>query len=277
MLTMKKAAFLFFLFAAIGAHAQKKAAPKKVKPFNPELNKEYTTASGLKYKIIQKGNGPKAEAGAMVYVHYVGTLTNGTKFDSSRDRGQPFSFKLGTGGVIKGWDEGIAMLKVGDKAVLTVPPQLGYGEMDMGTIPPNSTLIFEVELMDIKMPTQPWKLSNTDTVTTPSGLKYIIVSKNGDANATQAQAGKTVSVHYTGFLLNGKVFDSSYDRGQPIAFPLGQGNVIKGWEEGISLMKTGDKIRLIIPTELGYGAAGRPPVIPQNATLLFDCELVGVQ
>ncbi|MCE2787033.1 MAG: FKBP-type peptidyl-prolyl cis-trans isomerase [Bacteroidota bacterium] len=274
---MKKVGLFLMLFAAVGVQAQKKASPAKTKIFNPELNKEYTTTSGLKYKIVQKGNGPRAENGAMVFVHYVGTLTNGTKFDSSRDRGQPFSFKLGTGGVIKGWDEGIALLKVGDKAILTVPPQLGYGEMNMGTIPPNSTLIFEVELMDIKLPTQPWKLSNTDTVSTPSGLKYIVVSRNTDATAVQAESGKTVSVHYTGFLLNGKVFDSSYDRGQPIAFPLGQGNVIKGWEEGIKLMKTGDKIRLIIPAELGYGAAGRPPVIPQNATLLFDCELISIQ
>lgn len=264
----------------VSAQKQVKSAqkPKKntsVQTIKKELNVEYTTASGLKYKIIQKGEGKKAEPGSNVSVHYVGTLTDGTKFDSSRDRGQPFSFKLSAGQVIKGWDEGIAMLQVGDKAILTIPSELGYGSANMGNIPPNSTLVFEVELMDVKEPVKPWTITSKDTVTTASGLKYIVVSKGTDPNAAKAEAGKTVDVHYTGFFRDGKVFDSSYERGTPISFPLGQGKVIKGWEEGIGLMYVGDKIRLIIPSDLAYGPGGRGP-IPPNATLLFDCELIGV-
>ncbi len=281
---MKKlAALILGSTIAFYAAAQKpaKPAPKTKKPTavktsKTQLNVEYTTASGLKYKIIQKGEGKKAIAGANVSVHYVGTLTDGKKFDSSRDRGQPFPFKLGAGQVIKGWDEGIALLQVGDKAILTIPPSLGYGEANMGSIPPNSTLIFEVELMDVKDPVKPWVIDSKDTLTTASGLKYIIVSKGADPNAMKAEAGKTVSVHYTGFFRDGKVFDSSFERGTPIVFPLGQGSVIKGWEEGIALMKVGDKFRFIIPSDLAYGEGGRGP-IPPNATLLFDCELVNVQ
>lgn len=110
-----------------------------------------TTDSGLKVEMLQEGTGPKAKPGQTVTVHYVGTLANGTKFDSSRDRGEPFSFKLGAGNVIKGWDEGIALLNVGSKARLTIPAQLGYGARGAGNvIPPNATLVFEVELLGAK-------------------------------------------------------------------------------------------------------------------------------
>lgn len=254
------------------------AAAKSTEPKN-KLNVEYTTASGLKYKITQKGTGAKATPGSTVSVHYVGTLQDGTKFDSSRDRGQPFSFPLGAGRVIKGWDEGIALLQVGDKAILTIPPAIGYGPNAMGPIPANSTLIFEVELMDVKEPVKPWELTKAyDTITTASGLKYIVVEKSANPDALKAENGKTVEVHYTGFLQNGKVFDSSIPRGQPISFPLGQGMVIKGWEEGIALMHVGDKLRLIIPSDLGYGAAGGGGgAIPPNSTLYFDVELTGVR
>lgn len=115
-----------------------------------ELNKTYTTESGLQYEFIQFGDGPKAKKGDRVHVHYVGKLTNGKQFDSSRDNnGEPFPFNLGTGMVIPGWDEGIALLSVGDKAILTLPSKLGYGSADLGVIPPNSTLVFEVELVKI--------------------------------------------------------------------------------------------------------------------------------
>jgi len=109
---------------------------------------------------------------------------------------------------------------------------------------------------------------------TASGLEYIETEPGSGA---QAEAGKTVSVHYTGKLQDGKVFDSSIPRKQPIQFPLGAGRVIKGWDEGIALMKVGGKAQLIIPPNLAYGPQGRPPVIPQNATLIFDVELVSME
>ena len=108
---------------------------------------------------------------------------------------------------------------------------------------------------------------------TSSGLEYIEVEAG---TGEQAVAGKTVGVHYTGKFPDGKVFDSSISRGQPIEFQLGRGNVIKGWDEGIALMKVGGKAQLIIPPALGYGERGAGGVIPPNATLVFDVELVDV-
>lgn len=111
---------------------------------------EITTTSGLKIEELKEGEGSIAESGQTVSVHYTGWLTDGTKFDSSKDRNQPFSFNLGAGMVIKGWDEGVAGMKIGGTRKLTIPPQLGYGARGAGgVIPPDATLIFEVELLDI--------------------------------------------------------------------------------------------------------------------------------
>jgi FKBP-type peptidyl-prolyl cis-trans isomerase len=110
-------------------------------------------------------------------------------------------------------------------------------------------------------------------VTTSSGLQYIDLTIGTGATA---QAGQTVSVHYSGWLENGKKFDSSVDRGQPFSFPLGTGRVIKGWDEGVQGMKVGGKRKLIIPSSLGYGARGAGGAIPPHATLIFEVELLGV-
>jgi FKBP-type peptidyl-prolyl cis-trans isomerase len=112
---------------------------------------EIATPSGLKYVELQEGTGPEARKGQTVSVHYTGWLQNGTKFDSSHDRRQPFGFPLGAGHVIRGWDEGVAGMKVGGKRKLIIPPDLGYGARGAGgVIPPNATLVFEVELLGVK-------------------------------------------------------------------------------------------------------------------------------
>jgi peptidylprolyl isomerase len=116
-----------------------------------KMSEVVTTPSGLKYEVITAGTGATPKAGQTVIVHYTGTLDDGTKFDSSRDRNEPFQFKLGAGQVIKGWDEGLATMKVGDRRNLILPPELGYGARGAGgVIPPNATLIFDVELLGIK-------------------------------------------------------------------------------------------------------------------------------
>ncbi len=113
-----------------------------------------------------------------------------------------------------------------------------------------------------------------DTVATTSGLKYIVIKQGAGA---APQSGQTVSVHYTGWFTDGRKFDSSIDRGEPFSFALGQGRVIRGWDEGVAMMRVGEKRRFIIPPQLGYGVSGHPAGIPPNATLIFDVELLGVR
>lgn len=115
------------------------------------IEKEITTESGLKYVDHVLGTGPMPQAGQTIVVHYTGRLEDGTKFDSSVDRGQPYTFQVGAGQVIKGWDEGLLSMRAGGKRTLTIPPHLGYGQRGAGNvIPPGATLIFEVELLEIR-------------------------------------------------------------------------------------------------------------------------------
>jgi peptidylprolyl isomerase len=250
-------------------------------------------ASGLKYEDLKEGTGPEARPGDKVEVQYTGWLTNGTKFDSSLDRQQPFTFQLGAGQVIKGWDQGVAGMKVGGKRKLTIPPDLAYGSRARDRIPANSTLVFEVELLKVngqdgkatesvaaadgnkdKPDSKDKSKKEGKVVTTPTGLKYEDLKEGTGAEALE---GSMVEVHYTGWLTNGTKFDSSLDRKQPFRFQLGQGRVIKGWDEGVVGMKVGGKRKLTIPPELGYGQRGAGGAIPPNATLVFEVELLGVK
>lgn len=134
-----------FVYFTFGFH-QTSSQQKMVPPTEPTQAK----AEELKIEDIEEGSGPEVKSGDTVSIHYTGTLTDGTKFDSSVDRGTPFETKIGVGDVIEGWDKGVVGMKVGGKRKLIIPPSMGYGEQGMGTIPPNSTLIFEVELLELK-------------------------------------------------------------------------------------------------------------------------------
>jgi FKBP-type peptidyl-prolyl cis-trans isomerase len=156
-------ALLASLLLVAGALPAPAAANQEGKPMEPSKDtgskdtagkdtagKETVTSTGLKYVDQKIGTGAEAKARDVVEVHYTGWLLDGTKFDSSRDRNRPFRFQLGAGQVIKGWDEGVAGMKVGGKRKLTIPPELGYGRQGAGgVIPPGATLVFEVELLNV--------------------------------------------------------------------------------------------------------------------------------
>ena len=243
---------------------------------NEEVAQMITTESGLQYIDTVIGEGESPKQGDKVVVHYTGKLEDGTKFDSSLDRNKPFEFSIGVGQVIKGWDEGVMSMRVGGKRTLTIPASLGYGERGAGkVIPPNATLIFDVELIEIKEMyvdsdfSLPGKEINME-----SGLRMF---EHVKGDGPKPISGQLVSVHYRGFLTNATQFDSSHDRGKPFIFNVGEGKVIKGWDEAILDMNVGSKRTLIIPPELGYGSRGAGRVIPPNATLMFEVELIEIK
>ncbi len=237
------------------------------------------TANGIKVEDFVIGDGETAVAGGEVDVHYTGFLTDGSVFDSSRPRNRPFSFELGAGRVIKGWDEGVAGMKVGGQRKLIIPAALGYGERRAGKIPPNSTLVFTIDLLAVTPPVpppQPLTAFDGRAVATKKLAGGLVVTDYKLGEGPEAKDGDTVSVHYRGTLKDGTEFDSSLARPRPLVFPLGSGRVIKGWELGIAGMKVGGLRKLVIPAALAYGERARGK-IPANADLTFTVELMAVK
>lgn len=241
-----------------------------------DKDKTVTNSEGLQYTETAPGPGPKPNPGDIVLVHYTGSLEDGTVFDSSYNRGQPLRFVLGAGQVIPGWDAGIGMMNEGGQAVLVIPPQLAYGDRGAGdVIPPNATLIFDVELVDVQpgAPAAPTAVDEAAYTVAENGLKsFDLVVGDGPS----PMPGQQIVVHYTGWLLDGGKFDSSIDYGEPFTFNLGMGQVIGGWDQGLVGMKVGGKRQLVIPPDLAYGEQGAGGVIPPNATLVFEVELLEV-
>ena len=239
---------------------------------------------GLQYIVIAPGAGIPVATGDVITVGYSGWLQDtGALFDSSYNNGQPLNFTVGAGTVIKGWDEGVVGMLPGEKRRLIIPPELAYGaEGHPPSIPANATLVFDIDLLGVGTPTPtpaptppafPPEVTG-DFTTTPSGLQYLTTTP-GTGDVT-AKVGDQVTANYTGWLKDtGALFDSSLKPGRtPYKFVLGQGNVIKGWDEGVVGMKVGESRRLIVPPDLAYGAAGSGGIIPPNATLIFDITLL---
>ncbi len=293
--------------AVSDAEFKKDAAEKegKQKNIDDKLLQEYftknkikpmKTASGLYYTISAPGTGEQIKAGQTVNVDYTGMFMDGKKFDSNVDSAfhhvQPFSLEVGKGHVIKGWDEGLQLLKEGSKAMFYIPSGLAYGSVDRGPqIPANSILVFEVEITDVQKPghqaetddkliRQYLLKNNIQATKTESGLYYVITTPGTGENAAP---GKKVSMNYLGTLLDGKKFDGNIDENwmpvtgrTPFSFTLGVGQVIKGWDEGVQHLKKGSRGIFFIPSALGYGERGQGP-IPANSVLIFNVELLGME
>jgi peptidylprolyl isomerase len=246
-------------------------------PMAVDENDLVTTDSGLQYYDIEAGEGDESVKGSTVTTNYALWVQGEDEdlFIGSSDAGGPATFSLGPADLVfPGWDEGATGMKVGGKRLLIIPAELGLGEAGAGDIPPGSNLIMEIEMVNIIEPVLMTEVDEDDYTVTESGLKYYdLVEGQGESPAE----GQTVVVHYTGWLEDGTKFDSSLDRGQPFTFPLGQGAVIPGWDEGVATMKVGGKRQLVIPAELGYGDAGAGASIPAGATLIFEVELLDLQ
>lgn len=227
-----------------------------------EIGKE-----GLKKLLVKEGGSWETpETGDEVEVHYTGTLLDGTKFDSSRDRGTPFKFKLGQGQVIKGWDQGIATMKKGENAVFTIPPDLAYGESgSQPTIPPNATLKFDVELLS-------W--ASVKDICKDGGIFKKII-KEGEKWEHPKEADE-VLVKYEARLEDGTVVSKSEEG---VEFYVKDGYFCPAFAIAVKTMKKGEKVLLTVKPQYGFGHQGREAIgndvaVPPNATLLVDLELV---
>jgi FKBP-type peptidyl-prolyl cis-trans isomerase len=272
------------------------------------------TETGLYIAVDKQGEGALPKKGSKLTMNYDGKLLDGTKFDSNIDSAfnhvTPFSFKLGQGQVIQGWDQGLQQFKVGSKGRLIIPSALAYGPNAQGKIPANSVLDFAVEVLDMQDSAtvaaedalkakeasdkaaadraaadktaaeqettilEYLKTNNLRCQRSNSGLHVLI---NNAGTGASPSVGDDVTMNYTGMFLDGKKFDSNVDSAfghvSPFNFPLGQGRVIKGWDEGVAMLKKGGKATFIIPSALAYGAGGSGS-IPANSILRFDVELV---
>ena len=253
-----------FLLAAAAASAQTPpatvAAPPDVSAAPANATK---TASGLATRVITPGkSAAHPSKDDLVTIHYTGWKTDGSMFDSSVTRGKPASFKVS--GVIAGFSEGLQLMVIGEKRRLWIPEALAY----KGAREPKGMLVFDIELIDI--PTHaPADVAGppADAKKTASGLAYKVLTQG--VGGRHPRASGEVTVHYTGWTTDGKMFDSSVVRGQPSTFALD--GVIPGWTEGLQLMFEGEKTRFWIPEKLAYEGKKAP-----YGLLVFDVELIKI-
>jgi FKBP-type peptidyl-prolyl cis-trans isomerase len=259
---------MFVLFGSAFSVSAQTALPPPPDVAAPPADAQ-KTPSGLAHKVLQPGKGGTHPGKTdRVTVHYTGWTTDGKMFDSSVVRKAPASFGLNR--VIPGWSEGVQLMVVGEKRRFWIPEALAY-KGAQGR--PKGMLVFDVELMNIE-PSQtnaPADVAKppADSKRTRSGLAYKVLKPG--TGSKHPSGSSRVTVHYTGWTTDGKLFDSSVERGQPASFGLNQ--VIAGWTEGVQLMVEGEKTRFWIPQELAYkGQPGAP-----RGMLVFDVELLKIE
>jgi FKBP-type peptidyl-prolyl cis-trans isomerase len=258
---------------------------------------------GIYYIEKVKGKGRSADSGDFVTLHFNVFLVGGDRLFASSEAGDPLDFQMGARFENDGFQEVVQRMKPGGKSDALVPSSKAFGKAGMGVVvPPYSALFYEIDLISVMSQEEHdkqqaekaaqqkaenamreqresadlQKYLEDNNITTPaleSGLIYI---EEVAGSGAQPATGQRVKVHYTGRLLDGTKFDSSVDKGQPFEFTLGQGQVIRGWDQGIALMKEGGKATLIIPSKIGYGERGAGGMIPPFSTLVFDVELIEI-
>lgn len=260
--------------------------------------------SGLYFIPLTPGSGPNVKTGDMVTVHFIISHLDGQEIFSTYKEKQPAEFELGKPFDTEGMNEGLLKMNKGSRAKLIIPSKLAFGEKGRGVfIQPYTPLICDIELVDFiskadferlarekaereKALTNQYfkaemeklneyiKQKNIRIAPLASGL-YFLETKKGTGK--QPTPGSIVQVHYTGKLLDGLIFDSSYDRNKPFDFTLGKGRVIKGWDEGVAQMREGSEATLIIPSNLAYGERGSGEKIPPYSTLIFEIKVISVK
>lgn len=258
--------------------------PADFVPYSEEGKEIFTTPTGLRYYYVQKNNARFPVMGQKLTFHFNARMKHGYVLEDSRNFGQSMSLILGSGKMMPIFEEGLQILRVGEKAVFLAPPERAFGNRQVGPVPPNSPMVFELELLDAKEAPKPipFNTEGKDTITLPNGLKMIFV-ESGNNDTVPVTPKSTAVVHYTGYFLDGRIFDSSIERDEPLPVTIGANAVILGWEEALIRMKKFDKCRVIIPPGLGYGTQDitNPTTgkveIPANSTLIFDMEVVDVK
>jgi peptidylprolyl isomerase len=263
----------------------------------PTITMPKTAApTDLQVKVLKQGDGATLAKGDLAVVKYVGAIWNtGKVFDSSFAHGGVVGFPIGVGQVIAGWDEGLVGQKVGSRVLLVIPPDKGYGSsgQQQAGISGTDTLVFAVDVIGAHAgnesasgtATPPQDdgvpgvtvTSGKPTITVPPGaapnklIVYPVITGNGP----KVQKGDTIIAQYVGVVWrNGKQFDASWDRGQPVAVPIGKGQVIKGWDEGLVGQTVGSRVVLVLPPDYAYGAKGNPPQIKPTDTLVFAVDIL---
>jgi peptidylprolyl isomerase len=233
-----------------------------------------TTASGLQYIMLVNGSGDAPKPGNIIKMHYIAKLADGTELANTYTDNQPATTVWGRKELLPGWEEGVGLMKAGGKISLVMPPALAFGADGSGSIPPNTPILMEVELLGVSPAPQPTAVKIEQMTKSATGLQYFDITK-GDGTA--AAKSSNVSTHFTLWVKAASGYDYvvASEPSTPIAFVVGRGDkVFPGWDEGVIGMKVGGKRYLEIPSELGLGAQGSGTIIPPNATLVMEISLV---
>jgi FKBP-type peptidyl-prolyl cis-trans isomerase len=235
---------------------------------------EWTTRTGLQVTEIREGEGSMASKGDLVFLLYEASFVGGKTFDVRKDPDSPFRFRFGIDTVLPGLEEGVASMRPGGRRILVMPPDLAYGPEGLNpTVPPDSWVRMDVELVEIEpVPPAPqqWYDGDLEIVATATGLQ-IVDFEIGEGESPNP--GDWVTVHYSAFLDDGSVFDTTYYSGIPVEFRLDD-DVIPGLAEGLLTMRVGGRRKLIVPPFLAYGDKGYGRQVPPNATLFYDVLLL---